>query len=95
MSLISFRATQPPDSPQIFQLFTCRAEMQLIYPSGNFPMTIEQLEEIARVRVDLTSVVDGDRIVGFSNLSQFIPEKLAFMGNVVIHPQHRGRGFRK
>ena len=80
---------------QICQLFSSPEEMHLIYPSGTSPMTVEQLQAIARSRLDLTSVVEGDRIVGFSNLYNYTPSQFAFIGNVVIHPSHRGSGLGK
>ncbi|MGK7912136.1 MAG: hypothetical protein AB4050_11760 [Synechococcus sp.] len=66
--------------------------MYLIYPSGTFPMTAEQLKAISRARVDLTSVAIDDRILGFSNLYNFTPNQYAFIGNVVMHPELRDRG---
>ena len=89
---IQFRPTVQDDYPQICELFSSPEEMHLIYPSGTFPMTVEQLRLIARERVDLTSVTIGDRIFGFSNLYSYIPGQSAFIGNVVIHPNLRGQG---
>ncbi|MEM8716234.1 MAG: GNAT family protein [Cyanobacteria bacterium P01_A01_bin.3] len=92
---IQFRPTVQADYPQICQLFPSPEEMYLIYPSGTFPMTTEQLQAIAQERIDLTSVAIDDRIVGFSNLYNYMPDQYAFIGNVVIHPEQRGQGMGK
>lgn len=89
---IQFRPTIQADYLPICQLFSSPEEMYLIYPRGTFPMTPEQLQVIAQERIDLTSVTVGDRIVGFSNLYNFTPDQYAFIGNVVIHPDQRGKG---
>ena len=95
MTPVTFRPTLEADYPDICALFSSPEEMQLIHPSGSFPMTVAQLQAIARVRTELTTVVLGDRPIGFANLYNFTPKKFAFIGNVVIHPLHRSSGLGK
>ncbi|MEL7476452.1 MAG: hypothetical protein AAGJ55_09515 [Cyanobacteria bacterium J06555_12] len=90
---IQFRPTVQADYPQICQLFPSPEEMYLIYPSGTFPMTTEQLQAIAQERIDLTSVAIDDRIVGFSNLYNYMPDQLRSLAMLSFIPSKEDRGW--
>ena len=89
------RKAEPKDFPEICGLFSDRKEFFLIYPNGSYPMTVEQLQELASIRSDLTVACTNDRIIGFANLYNLKPKQYVFVGNVVISPAHRGQGLGK
>ena len=90
--MIQFRAAATSDYPAICDLVTTPEESFLIWPAGRYPWTVEQIEALARQRCELTVVVDGDRMIGFANLYDYVAAQYAFVGNVVIHHAHRGHG---
>ncbi len=66
--------------------------LYLVHPAGHFPWDAEQLERLARERSHLTvGLIDG-RVQAFANLYQLVPERSAFLGNVVVAQGRRGQG---
>jgi ribosomal protein S18 acetylase RimI-like enzyme len=45
-----------------------------------------------RGRLDPTVAVDRDRVVAYANLYGFRSTRHCFIGNVIVHPEWRGRG---
>lgn len=81
--------------PAIGKLVTSPEELFLVYPSGHFPWDVEQLKAIAAVRHELTVGIVNDRVVAFSNFYDLVPQKSAYIGNVIVAPAYRGQGFGK
>ena len=92
---LQLRPATAADYPTVCDLFTNADELFLVCPNNTFPLTVEQLEQIECDRVDLTVAVYGDAVVGFANLYNVVPGEQAFIGNVIIHRNHRGRGWGK
>lgn len=92
MSDITFRPAAEADYPGICRLVADPDELFFVYPRGRFPLTAEQLQELARTRQELTVAVDGLDVVGFANLYDYETGHKAFIGNVVVHRAWRGRG---
>lgn len=89
------RKANQKDFPAICELFENPEEFFLIYPNGQFPMTISQLEHLASLRTDLTVVYSDKELVGFANLYDLKPNHYVFIGNVVVASSFRGRGLGK
>lgn len=87
-----FRPVTVDDFPAICDLITNEEELFLVYPSGKFPLTVEQLGELAQRRKELTVAMEGDSIVGFADFYDLDPGKSVFIGNVVVAEAYRGRG---
>ena len=89
---VSFRAAEEADYPAICALVPTQDELFLVYPRGRFPLTAEQLRELAATRHALTVAVDGAEVVGFANLYDLVPGESAFIGNVVVAGNRRRAG---
>ena len=89
---VVWRPAAPEHYPAIGNLTKTAEQLFLVYPRGHFPWDVAQLEELARKRLNLTiGVVDGE-VAAFANLYNVQPGERAFIGNVVVAEQHRGRG---
>jgi len=93
--MCKFREATEDDFDGICSLITSKEELFLVYPSGKYPFTVEQVVELSQARKELTVAVDGIEIIGFANLYDYDPGKSAFIGNVVIDKNHRGKGIGK
>ena len=92
---MNIREANSTDFQAICDLITTAEELFLVYPRGEYPFTVEQVETLAHVRSDLTVVEDNTKIVGFANLHDVTPGKYAFIGNVVVAKESRGKGIGK
>ncbi len=90
--MFTIRPADLKDCEGICGLITSAEELFLVYPSGKFPFTVEQVQELFKVRQDLTVAVCEERIVAFANLYGHEAGKHAFIGNVVVDAAFRGRG---
>jgi ribosomal protein S18 acetylase RimI-like enzyme len=89
---LEFRPAVEADYPAICALVPTEDELFLVYPRGRFPLTAEQLRELAATRHALTVATDGPQVIGFANLYDLVPGESAFIGNVVIARERRGAG---
>lgn len=80
------------DFPAIVSLVRTRQEQFLIFPRGQWPFTVKQLHKLADERIGLTVAAIDDRVIGFANFYQYIPDHYAFIGNVIVDRDWRGRG---
>ncbi|MCU7812475.1 MAG: GNAT family N-acetyltransferase [Candidatus Thiodiazotropha sp. (ex Notomyrtea botanica)] len=90
--MCTIRQAMEGDYPAICDLITSKSELFRIYPRGSYPFTIEQLSQLAKSRQDLTVVIQDDAVVGFANLYDVEPDNRAFVGNVIVSVDLRGRG---
>jgi len=93
--MYKYRKATENDFEAICNLIKSKQELFLIYPNGQFPLTVAQLNELAKVRKELTVMVKDSTIIGFANLYNYKQNESAFIGNVVIDKNHRGRGLGK
>lgn len=89
---VTFRPAAAADYPSVCALVPTEDELFLVYPRGRFPLTVEQLQELAAARRGLTVAVDGARVIGFADLYDLVPGERAFIGNVVIAGDRRRQG---
>lgn len=94
-SSIQYRKALTEDFDNICKLIKSQEELFLVYPSGKFPLTVDQLKELAEVRKELTVITDGTKIIGFANFYNYRQNESAFIGNVVIDESYRGQGLGK
>lgn len=94
-SIYRFREASNDDFEGICDLIKNREELFLIYPKGQFPLTVDQLQELAKVRKELSVITDGTKIIGFANFYNYRQNESAFIGNVVIDENYRGQGLGK
>lgn len=93
--MFEFREVTDKDYEGICQLIGSEEELFLVYPNGRFPLTTDQIRELAKVRKELTVAVERNQIIGFANLYDYKRNKYAFIGNVVIDKNRRGQGLGK
>lgn len=89
---MELRAATPDDFEAIVRLVPTRDELFLVYPKGKHPLTVEQLHALAESRKELTVAVENGQVVGFVNLYDVQQGRWAFIGNVVVARNFRGRG---
>ncbi len=91
-----FREAVENDYAGICRLIESEDELFMVYPNGGYPLTIDQLRKLSQIRKELTVAVDEEGgVIGFANLYNFERGKTAFIGNVVIKPDYRGKGLGK
>ena len=93
--MCEIRQATEKDYAFICRLVTSKSEFYRIYPGGSYPLTIEQLSKIAKIRSDLSVVIQDDSVIGFANLYNFEANRSAFIGNVIVDRKRRGRGIGK
>ena len=93
MSII--RKIKEKDYGEVCKLMTSKEEFFLVCPRGTYPLTIEQIEELSKVRKELTVIEEGNKIIGFANLYDYKPMEFAFIGNVIIDINYRFKGLGK
>ena len=89
---VGFRPAVEADFPAICALVPSVDELFLVYPRGQFPLTVEQLRQLATTRHDLTVAVEDAQVIGFANLYDLIPSQSVYIGNVVVDRARRGHG---
>ena len=93
--MYKYREATENDFEGICNLIKSKEELFLVYPNGQFPLTVAQLKELSKARKELTVAIGGAKIIGFANLYNYKKNESAFIGNVVIDKIHRGRGLGK
>lgn len=89
------REAREKDFEGISSLIESKEELFWVYPNGEYPFTASQVRKLSIERTELTVVTDGKAIIGFANFYNLEPNKVAFIGNVVIDKRHRGKGLGK
>jgi ribosomal protein S18 acetylase RimI-like enzyme len=89
---LQFVAATEDHFADITALVRSPEELYLVYPSGRYPWDIAQLKRLAQLRSDLTvALVDGE-VAAFANLYDLVPNKSAFIGNLVVSPGYKRLG---
>lgn len=93
--MYNFREATDSDFGKICNLIKSKQELFLVFPKGNYPLTVEQVQELAQQRKELTVMECNNTIVGFANFYNFKQAHSAFIGNVIIDKKYRGKGLGK
>ncbi|TMV51944.1 GNAT family N-acetyltransferase [Paenibacillus mesophilus] len=68
-------------------------ELFFMFPSGTYPLAAAQLEEAASKRWCPTVVTDDNgELAGYANFYGYEEGKHCSLGNLIVAPQHRGKG---
>lgn len=89
---MEIREATAEDFEAIVRLVPTREELFLVYPKGKHPFSVSQLRALADVRKELTVVAENAEIIGFANLYDLESHQWAFIGNVVVSRNFRGKG---
>lgn len=79
----------------IANLVSSPEELYLVYPSGSYPWSIKQLQELAKIRLNFTICMIENRIVAFANLYHVKVGESAFIGNVIVSKDYQGQSIGK
>lgn len=90
--LYTHRPARLEDLPLICSFPQNPVELYFMYPKAVFPLTFEQLKLNYDNRFDCTVFLSGKTVVAFANLYDIEQGKQCFLGNVIIHPDYRGKG---
>jgi ribosomal protein S18 acetylase RimI-like enzyme len=91
-TLFAAREARREDFPTIAAFPRNEEEQYYMYPRGTFPLDPEQLAREAEDRVRPTVILDGGAVIGYANLYDVVPGSHGWLGNVIVHPDWRGRG---
>ncbi len=80
------------DFAAIAQLIQDPMEFFYVHPTGHFPWSVEQLQQLADTREELSVVERTRQVVGFADLYRIVPDESAFIGNLIIGREVRGQG---
>ena len=93
------------DLEAISRLITSEEELFLVYPKGQFPLTVKQVKILFDERFEFTvfcvnedsNNIDGiakeEKIVGFANLYGKVEFQYAYIGNIFLTQDYRGKGY--
>ncbi|MGD8568826.1 MAG: GNAT family N-acetyltransferase [Gammaproteobacteria bacterium] len=90
--MTEIRAIRPQELEFIPRLIPNQQELFLLYPDGEFPLTLQQLKALYEKRFEFTVILENGDIAGFANLYGHKPEEYAFIGTLFIVPEYRRRG---
>lgn len=93
--IVPFIEAEKNHFPEIIRLPSSSDELYLVYPSGHYPWTIEQLDKLYETRKDFTVAIINGSVAAFANLYNVKPDESAFIGNVIVANDHRGKGLGK
>lgn len=79
----------------IANLVSSPEELYLVYPDGSYPWDTTQLDVLSETRPDFTVGIIQGVVVAFANLYHVIPNESAFIGNVIVSNNYKGRGIGK
>ncbi len=63
-----------------------------MFPSAEFPLTVDQLKTHLERRLDSTVVLYNGLLAGFANFYLCQPGETCSIGNVIVSPDIRGQG---
>lgn len=89
---IAYREFIPSDMKIICKLPQNEQELFFMCPKANYPLTIEQLENIIKDRFEPVVVLCDNEIVGFANFYEVKDKQYCAIGNVIVNSCFRNRG---
>jgi ribosomal protein S18 acetylase RimI-like enzyme len=92
MDDMTIRPAGRPDYPAIAALIDGPEELFLVFPGGHWPFDVRQVQRLAEQRLDLTVCVSAGQVSGFANLYNKQPGQWAFIGNLLVRREARGKG---
>ena len=92
MDTLDYRRANADDYVAISSLITTPEELFRVYPAGRYPFTLEQVNQLALIRMELSVATVANKVVAFANLYGYEPNQHIFIGNLVIDQNYRGNG---
>lgn len=90
--MFSHRIAQVSDFEHIALFPQSEEELFYMFPTAKFPLTAVQLYNASQQRHHPTVVIKNKKIVGYANFYELKEGEYCSIGNVIVHPHHRGEG---
>ncbi|WP_426446894.1 GNAT family N-acetyltransferase [Paenibacillus sp. S-38] len=90
--VFTHRPVEAEDFEKIRLFPQSKREQFFMYPRWSYPVSAEEMREVARGRLLPTVLVDGEQVAAYCNLYHAEGEEGLWLGNVIVSPAHRGRG---
>ena len=90
---ISFRPAEHSDLPELLAFPQSEEELFYFFPSAHSPLTLKQLQKQLSERHQSTAMLKNGRLIGFANFYNVENRNLAFIGNIIIRPEERQKGY--
>lgn len=89
---LSFRPVETGDLSCICSMPQSAEELFFMFPKSVYPLSIACLQETIDQRFDSTVILFKDELIGFANFYEREDGHFCSIGNVIVHPDFRGRG---
>ncbi len=90
---VSFHHAGSEDLQDLLNFHLTQQEVFYFFPSANYPLTLIQLQKQLSERHRSTVMRLDGQLIGFANFYNVENRNIAFIGNVVINPQQRRKGY--
>jgi ribosomal protein S18 acetylase RimI-like enzyme len=90
--MYTYRDAKQQDFERIASFPDNRRDLFYMFPKGVFPVQAETLHEVAQSRTLPTVLEDDGIVIGYSNFYDLEEGTFAWLGNVIIAPDYRGKG---
>ena len=90
---VTLRRAAPGDFQAFCDLIPSADELFLVYPKGQYPFTVDQVADLLERRMEPTVLVREGAVIGFAGFYRYLEARSVFIGNLVIDPLSRGRGY--
>jgi RimJ/RimL family protein N-acetyltransferase len=91
--MYSLRPVKVEDFPAICFMPLNEEELYYMFPSANYPLTPEQMEQALKTREKPTVILDENHtVIGYANFYGREKGVHCWLGNVIVAPECRGTG---
>jgi ribosomal protein S18 acetylase RimI-like enzyme len=90
--MLTHRPVNEFDLKEIAQFPQNSRELFNMFPAGNYPLTVEQLQSAVTKRFESTVILSEEEVVGFANFYSLKDSISCAVGNVIVKPGKRGQG---
>ena len=91
--MLSSRSLQTSDFGILGSFPRSAEELFYIAPFADYPWTAEKFAEAVHASLSNTVFIDNNTIIGFANFYDYEFGQQAFIGNVIVNPATRRRGY--
>ena len=90
--MLQARPAEREDFASIARMPLNPLELFYMYPKGVFPVSPDELAEVAASRSSPTVVLADGAVAGYGNLYDVERGRHGWLGNVIVHPDYRRHG---
>ena len=89
---LTHRPLQEKDLESICTFPRSEEELFYMFPKARYPLTVEQLLDVAKNRHDPSVVLVNEVVAGYGNFIEVKEGERCVIGNLVVKPSERGKG---